>query len=202
MEDLVPRTASNLTAIPKESLRDRVLQAMRSAIVSGEMEPGKVYSAPFLAGRFGVSATPVREAMLDLTRENLVTIVPNKGFRVTEVDDATLDQVTQIRQLLEPPVVAQVTPVIPEADLPELRRLAQKIVSWAKASNLVEYTEADRVFHLKLLSYAGNPRLVDLVSELRGQTRLLGLTGLLESGRLTEAAEEHLTIVELISRRD
>ncbi|HET8969713.1 MAG TPA: GntR family transcriptional regulator [Candidatus Nanopelagicales bacterium] len=198
----MPREASSLTAIPKESMRDRVLRALRSAIVSGEMEPGRVYSAPYLAGRFGVSATPVREAMLDLARENMVTIVPNKGFRVTEVDDATLDQITQIRQLLEPPVVARVTPIIPEADLGELRRLAEQIVSWAKASNLVEYTEADRVFHLKLLSYAGNPRLVELVSDLRAQTRLLNLTTLLEQGRLTEAAEEHLTIVELIRARD
>lgn len=196
------RKASSLTTIPKESLRDRVLQALRSAIVSGEMEPGVVYSAPHLASRFGVSATPVREAMLDLARENMVTIVPNKGFRVTEVDDSTLDQITQIRQLLEPPVAAQVTPFIPEADLPELKRLAERIVSEAKARNLVDYTEADRIFHLRLLSYANNPRLVDLVSDLRSQTRLLGLTALLEEGRLTDTAEEHLTMVELIRARD
>ena len=195
-------SGSSLTTIAKESLRDRVLQALRSAIVSGEMEPGTVYSAPFLARRFGVSATPVREAMLDLARENMVEIVPNKGFRVTEVDDVELDRITQIRQLLEPPVVAAVTPDIPEEDFPELERLAEEIVAGARAADLVAYTEADRLFHLKLLSYAGNPRLVDLVSDLRGQTRLLGLTGLLEQGTLVEAAREHLTIVELIRSRD
>ena len=191
-----------MTLIAKESLRDQVLQALRSAIVSGEMEPGTVYSAPLLARRFGVSATPVREAMLDLARENMVEIVPNKGFRVTEVDDVELDRITQIRQLLEPPVVAAVTPDIPDSDFPELERLAEEIVAGARAADLVAYTEADRLFHLKLLSYAGNPRLVDLVSDLRGQTRLLGLTGLLEQGTLVEAAREHLTIVELIRSRD
>ena len=198
----VSGAGSSLTTIAKESLRDQVLQALRSAIVSGEMEPGTVYSAPFLARRFGVSATPVREAMLDLARENMVEIVPNKGFRVTEVDDVELDRITQIRQLLEPPVVAAVTPAIPDADLPELERLAEEIVAGARAADLVAYTEADRLFHLKLLSYAGNPRLIDLVSELRGQTRLLGLTRLLEQGTLVEAAKEHLTIVELIRSRD
>ena len=101
--------APSITPLPKTNLRDRVSQALRSAIISGEMEPGVVYSAPSLAARFGVSATPVREAMLDLVREGMVTIVPNKGFRVTEVDDASLDQTTQIRQLLEPPVVGRVT---------------------------------------------------------------------------------------------
>ena len=56
--------------------------------------------------------------MIDLAKENLVTIVPNKGFRVTEVDDAQLDQITQLRQLIEPPVVALVTPIIPSEDFP------------------------------------------------------------------------------------
>ena len=161
-----------------------------------------MYSAPSLAGRFGVSATPVREAMLDLVKENLVTIVPNKGFRVTEVDDAQLDQITQLRQLIEPPVVALVTPIVPSEDFPALREMAQTIVNWAGVGDLVRYTEADREFHLRLLSYAANPRISDLASELRGQTRLLGLTSLLERGELAESAREHLTIVELIESRD
>ncbi len=193
---------SSITTLPKTNLRDRVSVALRSAIISGEMEPGVVYSAPSLASRFGVSATPVREAMLDLVREGMVTIVPNKGFRVTEVDDASLDQVTQIRQLLEPPVVARVTAIVPVADLPGLRRMAQDIVDEAAAGNLVAYTEADRQFHLRLLAYDGNPRLVDLVSELRSQTRLLGLSSMLDSGALTENAREHLQLVDLVEARD
>lgn len=193
---------SSITTLPKTNLRDQVSQALRSAIISGEMEPGVVYSAPSLAARFGVSATPVREAMLDLVREDMVTIVPNKGFRVTEVDDASLDQVTQIRQLLEPPVVGRVTPLVPVEDLPGLRRMAQRIVDEAAAGDLVAYTEADRQFHLRLLAYDGNPRLVDLVSDLRGQTRLLGLSGMLASGALADDAREHLSLVDLVEARD
>jgi DNA-binding GntR family transcriptional regulator len=198
----VPQRISNLTELPKQSLRERVSRALRAAIISGELEPGEVYSAPFLATRFGVSATPVREAMLDLARENLVTTVANKGFRVTVVDDTVLDQITQIRLLIEPPTLAQVTPEIPEEDFPELEALAQKIVDEAEAGDLVEYTQADQEFHLKLLSYAANPRIVDLVTELRGQTRLLGLTALLEQGELTNTALEHRQIVELLRSRD
>lgn len=196
------KTGPSITTLPKSSLRDQVSRALRSAIVSGEMEPGGLYSAPTLAARFGVSATPVREAMLDLVREGLVTIVPNKGFRVTEVDDVALDQVAQIRQLIEPPVVRRVTPHIPIEDLPRLRRLAQDIVDGAAAGDLVAYTEADRVFHLQLLAYDGNPRIVELVSDLRGQARLLGLTAMLESGALVESARQHLDIVDLIEARD
>ena len=140
--------------------------------------------------------------MLDLVREGTVTIVPNKGFRVSEVDEASLDQLTQIRQLLEPPVVGRVTPHVPVEDLPGLRAMAQRIVDGAAAGDLVAYTEADREFHLRLLAYDGNPRLVDLVAELRGQTRLLGLTGMLATGALAENAREHLVLVDLVEARD
>ncbi|HSA52260.1 MAG TPA: GntR family transcriptional regulator, partial [Yinghuangia sp.] len=64
------------------SLREQVARAIRAALVAGEMRPGVVYSAPGLATRFGVSATPVREALLDLAKDGLVEPVRNKGFRV------------------------------------------------------------------------------------------------------------------------
>ncbi len=61
------------------SYRERVADALRAALIAGELRPGEVYSAPGLATRFGVSATPVREALLDLAKEGLVDVVPNKG---------------------------------------------------------------------------------------------------------------------------
>lgn len=192
----------SITQLSKANLRDRVSRALRAAIISGEMTPGTLYSAPSLATQFGVSATPVREAMLDLVKENLVTIAPNKGFRVTEVDDAQLDQIAAIRRLLEPPVVRQVTPLIPDDDFAMLRGLAQDIVDWAEAGDLAAYTDADRIFHLRLLEYSQNTRLVELVSDLRGQTRLLGLASLVDNGGLVESAREHLRIVDLLQSRD
>ena len=193
---------SSITQLPKSSLREQVANALRAAIISGELPPGELFSAPSLASRFGVSATPVREAMLDLVKEGMVTIAPNKGFRVTEVDDAQLDEITAIRRLLEPPIARQVTLVVPDADLAVLRAMAQEIVDGAEAADLIAYTQADRAFHLKLLTYAGNARLVELVSDLRAQTRLLGLTSLLADGGLVASAREHLTIVDLIASRD
>jgi DNA-binding GntR family transcriptional regulator len=188
--------------LAKANLRERVLRALRAAIMSGELVPGEVYSAPSLAATFGVSATPVREAMLDLAKENLVVVVPNKGFRVTVVDEEQLDQITAIRRLLEPPVVAEVTDQIPAEDFAGLRQMAQEIVDGARAGDLAQYTEADREFHLRLLGYSGNQRLVDLVAELRGQTRLVGLASLLDRGYLVSSAREHLDLLDLMERRD
>lgn len=194
--------ARSITPLAKANLRERVLRALRAAIISGELTPGEVYSAPSLAATFGVSATPVREAMLDLAKENLVAVVPNKGFRVTVVDEDQLNQITAIRRLLEPPVVAEVTDLIPAEDFADLRRLAQEIVDGARAGDLAQYTEADNEFHLRLLAYSGNQRLVDLVAELRGQTRLVGLASLLDRGQLVSSAREHLELMDLMQRRD
>jgi DNA-binding GntR family transcriptional regulator len=197
-----PVSISNLNPLEKTSLRDRVIHALRAAIISGELEQGIVYSAPSLGERFGTSATPVREAMVDLVHEGLVETVINKGFRVTEMTDADLDNVTDVRLLLEPPMVRQITPLIPDQDFERLVGLARRIVDWAAQGDLVQYTDSDRVFHLSLLEYANNPRLNAIVSELRAHTRLYGLHALVEAGTLIDSAREHLTIVELLRARD
>lgn len=184
------------------SLRETVTQILRAAIISGEMAPGEVYSAPALGARFGVSATPVREAMVDLSREGLVQTVRNKGFRVTTMSDVELDDIAALRMLIEPPTVRQVTPQIPEEAISELRGLAQAIVDHAAAGDLITYTGADRRFHLAILEYSTNQRLVSLVSDLRSQTRLYGLSGMVERGTLAGSAAEHLELVDLIAARD
>ncbi|TDC75172.1 GntR family transcriptional regulator [Streptomyces hainanensis] len=186
----------------RERLREMVADALRAAVISGEMKPGAVYSAPTLGTMFGISATPVREAMLDLVREGMVEALPNKGYRVRVVPDEELDEVTHVRLLLEPPTIRDVVPVIPRADFPRLRELAQAIVDAVNAEDLVAYINADRVFHLALLAYAGNSQLSTIVSELRSRTRLLGLTPLLESGRLEESAVEHHRLLDLIEAGD
>ncbi|GAA2320612.1 GntR family transcriptional regulator [Nonomuraea roseoviolacea subsp. roseoviolacea] len=187
---------------PRENLRDRIRAALRAAIISGELEPGVVYSAPALGTQFGVSATPVREAMLDLVKEGLVVPQPNKGFRVTEVSEEDLDNLAAVRLLIEPPAVRESVRAIPDDDLPALRGLAQDIVDAAERGDLVGYVEADHVFHLTLLGYSGNPVLVEVVSGLRSRTRLLGLTPLLQSGRLGRSAAEHHELLDFIQARD
>jgi DNA-binding GntR family transcriptional regulator len=187
-----------LVPLKRENLRDSVKRAIRSAIISGEMEPGQVYSAPTLGETFGVSPTPVREAMLDLVREGLVISLPNKGFRVTEVSESDLDDVAQLRLLIEPPMVRQVVGAIDPAGIDRLRESAQRIVDAARAGDLIEYVSSDLEFHITLLGYAGNRLLLEIVTDLRNKTRLLGLLPLLESGKLIESAEEHQTIMDLV----
>lgn len=197
---LTPPTPT-LRPVRRENLRDAVLAALRAAIISGEMEPGVTYSAPVLSQTFGVSATPVREAMLDLVREGLVVSLPNKGFRVTEMSEEDLDELAQLRLLIEPPTVRAVVELVPVADFGRLRELATRIVVAAEAGDLAGYVSADTEFHLALLGYAGNDRLLTLVAELRSQTRLTGLGALFEQGVLVDSAREHHVIMDLVESR-
>jgi DNA-binding GntR family transcriptional regulator len=184
------------------TVRDRVRNALRAAIVSGELMPGELYPAPALGERLGVSAVPVREAMLDLVSEGLVVVHPNKGFRITELSETFLDNVAAVRMLIEPAATADVVCLVPAADFAGLRALADPIVSAAARGDLVSYLEADRVLHMRLLAYAGNPHLLDVVSRLRAQTRLGGLSRLAESGKLVESANEHHELLDLVELRD
>ncbi|MGX1669422.1 GntR family transcriptional regulator [Streptomyces sp. NPDC055400] len=186
----------------RSSYRERVVDALRAALIAGELRPGEVYSAPGLAARFGVSATPVREAMLDLAKEGLVDTVPNKGFRVTVVSDQQLDEYTHIRALIEIPTTVELATNAAPAALEALRPVAQEIVAAAAAGDLITYVEADLRFHLELLALAGNAHLVQVVGDLRRRSRLYGLTSLVEEEKLQASAEEHLEILDALLARD
>jgi DNA-binding GntR family transcriptional regulator len=188
--------------VSHRSLRSQVAEALRGALVSGELEPGVVYSAPVLATRFGVSATPVREAMLDLAKEGLVEAVRNKGFRVTVVSDRELDELTEIRELLEIPVVSRLAGQLSTVDIAALRRLARRIEKTAAVRDLIGYVEADREFHLRLLALSGNEHLVTVVGELRARARLYGLQRLSDQGDLEASAREHAALLDALATGD
>lgn len=189
----------------RQSLRQQVAHALRAALVAGEMRPGVLYSAPTLAEKFGVSATPVREAMLDLASEGLVEAVRNKGFRVTELSNQELDDITAIRMLIEVPTVGEVARMCDEEMAPRveaLRESAREIETLAIQRDLIRYVEADRRFHLSLLALADNSHLVEVVGNLRSRSRLYGLQQLADRGQLGVSAREHEQLVDLVLARD
>ncbi|MEV2250708.1 GntR family transcriptional regulator [Streptomyces sp. NPDC050147] len=186
----------------RSSYRERVADALRAALIAGELRAGEVYSAPTLAVRFGVSATPVREAMLDLAKEGLVDTVPNKGFRVTAVSEKQLDEYKHIRALIEIPTTAELATSADAAALEALRPVAREIVTAAADGDLIAYVEADIRFHLGLLALSGNDHLVEVVGDLRKRSRLYGLQALVDAGRLQASAEEHLEILDALLARD
>lgn len=181
------------------SLREQVAQTLRGLLISGRLEPGTLCSVPRLAAEFAVSATPVREALLDLAGEGLLEPVRNKGFRVTEVDDRTLDELAELRSFIEVPAMVAVAKDRSDgtgAAVEALRDLARRIVQTAATGDLTAYVLADTEFHLRFLALHGNDHLVEVVRDLRGRSRLSGLDQLVERGVLEEQAHEHEQMVD------
>lgn len=184
------------------NLRGTVEEALAAAIVSGELAPGELLTAPTLGARFGVSATPVREAMLNLQKRGFVEAVRNKGFRVTEVSENDLWEIVRLRQLLEVPPMREIARTIQPVVAGELRGKADAIVLAAAEADIPTYLAADVDFHLSLLKLTGNRRLVEMVRDLRQQTRMVGLSNMVGSDQLSASAAEHHTLMDKLERGD
>ncbi|MEI7744641.1 MAG: GntR family transcriptional regulator [Chloroflexota bacterium] len=202
-EPAVPSIGSLPSLRGRLSLREEITSILRGAVMSGELVPGTVYSAPSLAERFGVSATPVREAMLDLSKEGLVDIVRNKGFRVVQLSAAELDDLTEIRSMLEVPVVRRLAADGVDADaLDALRPLAAAVEDAALRRDFIAHVTLDLDFHLGLLGLSGNARLVDIVRTLRQGSRLYGLRSIPDDSVVFASFHEHAELLDLIAARD
>ncbi len=189
-----------LQSLHDDSFRAQAVRALRGAIVAGELEPGHVYSARALAARLGVSVTPVREAMVDLASEGLVTPVRNRGFKVTLLSPRDLDEIVQLRMLIEVPVAGEVAGrTIAAADHARLSAICAEIEQCAASGDLIGFLEADRRFHGGLIGMFGNQRITVLAGQLRDQTRLYGLSHLLKEGLLQESAAEHAAILAAVA---
>jgi DNA-binding GntR family transcriptional regulator len=199
-----PITSEAITRV--DSIRNQVSAALRAALISGRLRPGVVYSAPSLGEMLGVSATPVREAMLDLVREGLVEVLRNKGFRVTELSDRQLDQFAHVRMLLEVPTMGDVAAAAGDPRIAEglevLRARAEEITQVARGDDMVRFIQLDTDFHTDFLALAGNTELVAIVRDLRNRSRLYGLEAVARAGLLDQTVAEHSQMIDLAIARD
>ncbi|MER6673456.1 GntR family transcriptional regulator [Streptomyces sp. NPDC000983] len=191
-------------AVQRSSVRGQILDALRTALVTGELRPGEVYSAPALGDRFGVSATPVREAMQQLAQEGAVEVVPNRGFRVVERGVRELAELAEVRALIEVPVMLRLARTVPAERWAALRPLAEATVRAAASGCRATYAESDRAFHSAVLSLAGNEQLVRIAEDLhrRSQWPLVGAPAGRGRADLIADAAEHTALLDALLARD
>lgn len=188
--------------IARVSVRDQVRGILLARIQTGELEAGEIYSAVALADEMGVSATPVREALMDLASSGLVEAVRNRGFRVRTVSADDLDEIVALRTWLEVPAMDLVIDNASDTELEMLRPLAERICEEARRRDVTQFLVADGIFHNRMLELSGVSRLVKVVGDLRGQTHLIGLRHLGAAGDLEASGLEHVEIVEALVARD
>ncbi|MFD7712911.1 FCD domain-containing protein [Streptomyces sp. NPDC059786] len=199
-----PPQAAGRPAVQRSSVRGQILDALRTALVTGELAPGEVYSAPALGERFGVSATPVREAMQQLALEGAVEVVPNRGFRVVERCARELAELAEIRSLIEVPVMLRLARTVPAGRWTELRPLAEATTRAASTGDRAGYAESDRAFHRAVLALAGNDQLVRIADDLHRRSQWPPAPGAAPRGRadLLADAAEHTALLDALIAQD
>jgi DNA-binding GntR family transcriptional regulator len=194
--------APNYQQLERSSLRDQARQAIRTSVITGELESGPLYTIGDFAARLGVSATPVREALGDLANDGLVQIIRNRGFVVPAVSEHDLDEIFELRLMLEVPAVGRSAGRLDASALAASRLYVEQGKAAAVEGDLVAFLEADGAFHRQLLLPLGNARLVEIIARLRDQTRLYGLPQLAHQGHLTASANEHETLLDAVEAGD
>jgi DNA-binding GntR family transcriptional regulator len=144
--------------------QELVLASVRTAILSGVMGPGARLRQEELADVFGTSRIPVREALRALEYEGLVTSEPHRGFTVTALDADDVEEVYDLRILLESEAVRLALPLLTDDDLEELEVIFQEMQA---ATEPDQQLAARERFYLRLYSVTGRPRLVGLIMRLR-----------------------------------
>lgn len=179
-----------------KTLRGSVEEALSAAIVLGEFEPGAIITVPTLAARFGVSATPVREAMLEMMTRGFVTPVRNKGYRVTEVSEKSVNDLLQVRRWLESPAMVPLAEKFPDVPVAPFRKLVDDTVEAARRGDFAEFLAKDTEFHLGLLEVLGNEHLVQVAGDLRRHTRMVGLVSVINSPEVEKSTLEHHLLLD------
>ena len=186
----------------RHSLTDQVAAAIRAAARSGELEPGRLYSAYVLADQLGVSRSPVREALLRLAEVGLVRFERNRGFRVLLPRAQDIAEVFAIRLALEVPAARRAAAAGPARLAADLTAELDAMRRAAAAVDDVGLMRHDQQLHGLLLTAAGNARAAAIVDNLRDVTRLIGASTLDGSRSREDVCAEHEPILAAVAAGD
>ncbi|MFZ5548886.1 MAG: GntR family transcriptional regulator [Pseudomonadota bacterium] len=191
--------AEAVTLAPK-ALYQQVAERLREQIFNRELEPGSWIDELKLAQDYGISRTPLREALKVLAVEGLVTMKVRRGAYVTEMSAADVQQVYRLLGLLEADAAAEVAERASAAEITELRALHDKLEKQVRHRDA--FFATNEQFHLRLLAIAGNRWRSQIVGDLRKVMKLNRHHSLFKQGRIAESLAEHRAVMQAIERRD
>jgi DNA-binding GntR family transcriptional regulator len=205
VDDLAAATAHHPTAAPPASLAPRALyvavaERLRQQIFARELEPGAWIDEMKLCAQWGISRTPLREALKVLAVEGLVTMKVRRGAYVTEVSRDDVAQVYHLLALLESDAAAQVSARASPSALVRLRALHDDLEQ--QVAERDAFFAANERFHFALLEEAGNRWALQVVADLRKVMKLNRHHSLFRQGRLADSLAEHRAMMRAIAEGD
>ncbi len=183
------------------SLSRLAYDAILKSILSNEMHPDEIYNEVMLAKDLGISRTPVREALLELSVQGLVTFLPRKGIVVNRLTENDVEEIFEIRRAIDSTAVEKIASVDPPPDIRLLQKSLKEQKDAVKKNDYWKYLRADRDFHVTLAELTGNKRLVVIAENIRNMVHLMGIQALELPGRTKEVIDEHMRILDAIVQR-
>ena len=190
------------TKLINRPLYEDVAERLREQIFSHELAPGSWLDEQSLAIAFGISRTPMREAIKVLASEGLVTTKMNKGAYVTEVDRRDLEQIFTVLSLLEGQAAKETAMKASEAQLTQLDNLHHRLEKAAADRDTEQFFEINVKFHELIQEIAGNKWMNGVIEDLRKVLKLQRRDSLSRTGRLQSSLLEHRQILQAILKRD
>lgn len=191
-------------SLSPRALYQEVAELLRQRIFTRELEPGSWIDELKIAQDYGISRTPLREALKVLAAEGLVTMKVRRGAYVTEVSERDLSDVYHLLGLLEADAAGIVAATATESQIEELQSLHNELEAAVKPGqqDRAQFFEINERFHMRLLEIADNRWRDQMVADLRKVMKLNRHNSLLKSGRIEESLNEHRALMAAIAARD
>ena len=188
--------------IERRPLHNELAERLRHLIVEGDLAPGEKLSERDLCSRFGVSRTPLREALKVLSAEGLVRLIPHRGAAVSKLTLEDLEEAFPIMGALEAVAGELACRHIIDAEVAELGAIHAEMVAAYRACDLGGYFALNQRIHEAILRAARNPTLAQMQRGLAGRVRRARYMANMSADRWAEAVREHEAILEALTARD
>ena len=183
-------------------LSQKVYWALKTEIIKGSLKPGTKLSEGKIAKQLGVSRTPIRETLMQLAAEGFVKMNPNQAVVVSNASLEDVQEVLQIRGVLEGLAARLATKTINEEEIKELEKYQKRMEHYTNKDDVLAFSEMDAEFHELILNICGNNRLIQIRKNLSEQAHRYRIRSLSVPGRLKYSLKEHQEIIEALKRKD
>ncbi|MFQ5773002.1 MAG: GntR family transcriptional regulator [Kiloniellaceae bacterium] len=188
--------------IARASLHDALVERLRDMIIEGELAPGTRIPERTLCDRFGVSRTPLREALKVLASEGLLELSPNRGATVARLTIEDLDEMFPVMGALEALAGELACARITDGEIAEIRALHYQMVLHYTRRELPQYFRLNQRIHGLIMDAAHNPTLTRMYRGLSGRIRRARYVANMSKARWDRAVEEHEAILDALAHRD
>ena len=184
------------------TLREKILENIRDAIISGAMTAGSKVSEPELAERYGISRTPIREAFRQLESEGYLTVIPRKGAVVSSFSQKDVEEFYAIKSILEGYAARRACANLTEREIARLEAINERLQEMADQENVKQFFKIHGDFHDLFIKAADNEKLREMITGLVTRFQRLRLMSISLPGRMIISVQEHRKIIEAFRKRD